>query len=97
MNFAYRVSLAQNPDRKLCAKLSFPHALWNPDPDAHYDLEKTTNEHKVIEIFFMIAPELVAVPYLCLHIDNMKLLIIQLSEADEQWADQFIDGKVDVR
>ncbi len=41
--------------------------------------------------------ESVAVPYLCLDIDGMKLLVTQWSEADEQWANQFIDGSVDTR
>ena len=96
-NFSYRLFLAKNPDMQLFAKLSFPRALWNPDPNIHYDLERTTNEYKMMEIFQTIDPGSVVVPYACLDVADMKLLVTQWSEADEQWANQFIDGSADVR
>jgi len=96
-NFSYRVFLERNPELQLYAKLSFPRALWNPDPSVHYDVERTTNEFKMMEVFHMIDPGSVAVPYLCLDVDDMKLLVTQWAEADEQWANQFIDGSVDRR
>ena len=40
----------------------------------------------------------VSVPYLCVDVKEMKLLLTQwASHADEQWANQFIDGIVDDR
>ena len=36
-NFSYKVSLQNQPDVALFAKLCFPYALWNPDPDGKYD------------------------------------------------------------
>ncbi len=63
----------------------------------HYDLIRTTNEYKMMELFYNINPEAVAVPYLCLDIGDMKLLVTQWSDANEQWANQFIDGSVDAR
>jgi len=96
-NFSYRVCLEKNPDIQLYAKLSFSRALWNPDPTVKYDLIRTTNEYKMMELFYEINPDAVAVPYLCLDIDDMKLLVTQWSDADEQWANQFVDGSVDER
>jgi hypothetical protein len=37
------------------------------------------------------------VPYLLLDVQDMKLLVTQWSDADEQWANQFIDGSIDTR
>jgi len=96
-NFSYRISLEQRPEIQLYAKLCFARALWNPDPDAHYDLIRTVNEFKMMGTFNSIDPGSVAIPYLCLDVDDMKLLVTQWSPADEQWANQFIDGTVDVR
>ncbi len=76
----------------------FSRALWNPDATVNYDLIQGTNEYKVMELFYNTNPEAVALPYLCLDIvDDMKLLVMQWSEANEQWANQFIDGSVDAR
>ena len=36
-NFSYKVSLQNQPRVALFAKLCFPYALWNPDPDGKYD------------------------------------------------------------
>lgn len=94
-NFSYRVFLEGAPEIQLYAKLSFSRALWNPN--AHFDLARTSNEFKMMEIFKTIDPDSVAVPYLCLDIEDMKLLVTQWSPADEQWGNQFIDGTVDVR
>lgn len=96
-NFSYRISLEQRPEIQLYAKLCFARALWNPDPDAHYDLIRTVNEFKMMGTFNSIDPGSVAIPYLCLDVDDMKLLVTQWSPADEQWANQFIDGTVDIR
>jgi len=96
-NFSYRIFLEQRPEIQLYAKLCFDRALWNPDPDAHYDLIRTQNEFEMMGTFNGIDPGSVAIPYLCLDVEGMKLLVTQWSPADEQWANQFIDGIVDAR
>ena len=96
-NFSYCVYLEGNPERKVYAKLAFSRALWNPDPDAHYDLKRIDNEFHMMELYHGINPGSVAIPYLCLDVDNMKLLVTQWASSDEQFANQFIDGVVDLR
>jgi hypothetical protein len=96
-NFSYRVYLKGNPEQQIFAKVAFERALWNPDPTAHHDLKRVDNEFEMMGLYQKIAPGCVAVPYLCLNVDNMKILVTQWSIADEQFANQFIDGVVDVR
>jgi hypothetical protein len=96
-NYSYRVFLQKTPNIQLYAKLSFSRALWNPDPTIRYDLSRTTNEYKMMKLFHKINPDAVAVPYLLLDVQDMKLLVTQWSDADEQWANQFIDGSIDTR
>ena len=99
-NFSYRVWLEGSPDNALFAKICFRYALWNPDRSVDYDLERVENEFKLMNRFREMmgdgAP--VVTPYLCVDIsDSLKLLVTQWSPADEQWANQFIDGEVDER
>jgi len=94
-NFSYRVFLQRNPEVQLFAKLSFSWAAC--DPGANMDPERTVNEFKMMKTFNGIDPTSVVAPYLCADIEDMKLLVTQWSSADEQWANQFIDGSVDVR
>jgi hypothetical protein len=96
-NFSYRIHLDGNPERQVYAKLAFSRALWNPDPDAHYDLKRIDNEFQMMELYHRLHPGCVAIPYLCTDVDNMKLLVTQWSPSDEQFANQFIDGVVDLR
>ena len=94
-NFSYRVFLKGNPDMQLYAKLSFPWPVHVPD--ANIDPERTVNEFKIMKTLNEIDPASVVAPYLCVDIEDMKLLVTQWSSADEQWANQFIDGTVDPR
>ena len=56
-------------------------ALWNPDPAINYDLIRVTSEYKMMELFYNINPEAVAMLNLCLGSDDgMKLLVMQWSE-----------------
>jgi len=96
-NFSYRVYLERQPERQVYCKLAFSRALWNPDPNAHYDLKRIDNEFHMMELYHTLDPGSVAIPYLCLDVDNMKLLVTQWSPSDEQFANQFIDGVVDER
>jgi len=96
-NFSYRISLEQRPEIQLYAKLTFSRALWNPDPNSQYGSERTVNEFKMMQLFNNIDPDSVATPYLCVDVGDMKILVTQWSFADEQWANQFLDGTVDMR
>jgi len=100
-NFSYKVCLRYDPDPDLAlfAKLSFPYALWNPDPNVLYDLERTENEYAIMNrVSEMMDDAPIATPYLCVDVQhNMKLLVTEWSKSDEQWATQFIDGVVDNR
>jgi hypothetical protein len=96
-NLSYRVYLKKNPNVQLFAKLAFSRPLYITDPSVHLDLMRTANEYKMMELFYNINPDAVAEPYFCLDIDDMKLLVEQWAEADEQWGNQFIDGSVDAR
>jgi hypothetical protein len=84
------------------AKIAFPYALWNPDRSVHYDVARTANEFKIMKRFKEMLGEdaPVAKPYLCVDVEDtgMKILVVEwTSNADEQWANQFIDGEVDHR
>ena len=91
-NYSFRVSVAGAPP--VFAKLSFPYALWNPNPDEHYDLERTENEAIMMSRFASLAPGCVASVYACLDIaakgdhPAMKLLVTEWCTADEQFANQ---------
>ncbi len=97
-NLSYRVFLKKNPNVQLFVKLAFSRPLFITDPNVHLDLTRTANEYKMMELFYKINPEAVAAPYLCLDIGNdMKLLVEQWADSNEEWCNQFIDGSVDAR
>lgn len=51
----------------------------------------------MMQQFSKLNPGCAAKPILCIDIDNMKLLVSAWSEADEQLANQFIEGSIDPR
>lgn len=100
-NFSYKVYVKESPDVAVFAKICFNFALWNPDRSVDYDLERVENEYKVMKRFREMmgadrAP--VAKPLMCVDVsDSMKVLVTEWASADEQWANQFVDGVVDRR
>lgn len=97
-NYAYKVSLEKDRDKTLFAKICFKFALWNPDRSAHYDLSRVENEFLIMKKFkTMMDDAPVVTPYHCLDVCDMKLLVAEWAPADEQIANQFIDGSVDER
>jgi hypothetical protein len=100
-NFSYKVYVEGSPDKALFAKICFSYALWNPDRSVHYDVVRTENEFKVMKQFADMmggdnAP--IATPYLCIKVsETERVLVTEWAPADEQWANQFIDGEVDHR
>lgn len=52
------------------AKLSFPSALWNPDRNAHYDVNRGRAEYKMMNQYSKFSPGCVAKAYLCEPIDD---------------------------
>eukprot|EP00804_Cyclotella_cryptica_P027295 CCRYP_014385-RA/>CCRYP_014385-RA protein AED:0.39 eAED:-0.67 QI:0/0/0/1/0/0/2/0/468 len=100
-NYSYKVYVKDQPDVCVFSKLSFEFALWNPDKSSHYDLKRTENEWEIMMTISRVAPDCVVSPLDCWDVDQdgqrMKLLVTEWSNADEQFANQFIDGYVDPR
>jgi thiamine kinase-like enzyme len=97
-NYSYKVTLEKSPDKALFAKICFQFAIWNPDKSVHYDLARTENEFLAMKQFKeMLDDAPVVTPYHCVDVQDMKLLVTAWATADEQWANQFIDGNVDAR
>lgn len=101
-NFSYKVYVEGAPEKALFAKICFSYALWNPDRSVKYDIVRTENEFNVMKQFADMmgggdkAP--IATPYLCIKVsETERMLVTQWAPADEQWANQFIDGEVDHR
>lgn len=102
-NYSYQLYLKSNPDFRLFAKLCFAYALWSRgDERQHYDLERQAVEFNLMQRFSKEmggpgkAP--VATPYLLLDVPGeMRILVAQWAPADEQFANQFIEGHVDKR
>lgn len=100
-NYSYKLFVPGQPDLVVFAKLSFEFALWNPDKNAHYDLQRTVNEYEIMSTMAEKTPDCVVAPLACFDIEDegqkMKLLVTEWSKADEQLCNQFIDGAVDAR
>lgn len=97
-NYTYKVCAKDSSgnEHKLFAKLSFPFAQLFPDKPC--PLSRTQREFDMMRTFHNLSPGLVATPFFCDDIgDGMKLLVTQWSPVDEQFANQFIDGTVDIR
>lgn len=103
-NYSYKVFLQGELSHALYAKIYFSSALWNPDKNVHYDVARGINEYKIMKRFkelmnekFMNEEAPVAKPYICVAVEDVMVLVTQWANADEQWANQFIDGEVDSR
>eukprot|EP00984_Skeletonema_dohrnii_P032848 scaffold27727_cov88-Skeletonema_dohrnii-CCMP3373.AAC.2 len=77
-NYSYKLFVLGQPDLAVFAKLSFEYALWNPDKNAHYDLQRTVCEYEVMSKMAEKTPECVVAPLACYDIEDdgqkMKLL-----------------------
>lgn len=100
-NYSYKVYVEGNPDLCIFAKLCFEYALWNPDRSALYDLKRTENEYELMVQVSKVSPECVVAPLGCWDLvyegEKMKILASVWSKADEQLANQFVDGSIDPR
>eukprot|EP00986_Skeletonema_menzelii_P001113 scaffold304_cov80-Skeletonema_menzelii.AAC.7 len=100
-NYSYKIFVPDQPHLCLFAKLTFERAVWNPDKDALYDLQRTVNEYEMISTFSKIKPDCVVAPLALWDVEHegqkMKLLVTMWSKADEQFSNQFIDGSIDPR
>ena len=100
-NYSYKLYVTNHPELCLFAKLSFAYAAWNPDRSAPFDLQRTSNEYEIMQTFSKIKPDCVVAPLVCYDIEQdgqkMKLLVTEYSKADEQFANQHIEGSVDIR
>lgn len=100
-NCSYKVYVDTKPELCVFAKLSFEYARWNPDKNAHYNLQRTVNEYDIMVAISKQTPDCVVMPLALLdlnqHDQNMKLLVTEWSKGDEQFCNQIIDGSVDIR
>jgi len=100
-NFSFKVFVDTRPELCVFAKFCFQFALWNPDKSECYDLLRVENEYRIMEKVSKIAPGTIVTPLalwdVCHEGQDMKLLVTEWSKVDEQFANQFIDGVVDVR
>jgi hypothetical protein len=104
-NYSYQLYLENDRKTKLFAKACFSYALWCPGEKKHYDLDRQTCEFNLMKQFSETMgsdndneESPVVKPYLLLDIsDEVRVLVSQWASADEQWANQFIEGEVDRR
>lgn len=100
-NYSYKVSIDNQPDLCIFAKICFEYALWNPDPSAYYDLKRTESEYEIMSKVSPHAGDCVVAPIGCWDIahegQNMKLLVTEWARGDEQAVNQFFEGSVDPR
>lgn len=94
-NYTYKVYLSGSPDKAVFAKLSFP--FFQIFPDKPCPLERTEHEFSMMKTVNNLLPGSAVIPYFCMDVDSMKLLVTQWSPLDEQWANQFIDGSVSMK
>lgn len=88
-NYTYKIAVGEEGDgeTKVFAKLCFPRAFWNPDPDYVYDTNRIVNEKIMLESFANLAPGCAAKPYMLIDLeDDMKILITGWAPGDEQLA-----------
>jgi hypothetical protein len=100
-NFSYKVFVDKHPELCVFAKLCFEFAVWNPDRNAHYDLQRVENEYKIMKDVSSKTEGCVVSPLALWDVNhegiNMKLFVTEWSKGDEQFCNQFIDGVVDPR
>ena len=103
-NYSYRAHFPTAPPGtpSLFAKLTFTYALLFPDKPC--PIRRTQCEFDAMRIFQECAKASTKAtdasinPYFCIDIgSDKKLLVTEYSKLDEQFANQFIDGVVDLR
>ena len=103
-NFSYRAHFPTSPTTpSLFAKLTFKYPIMFPDKPC--PVSRTQFEYEAMKLYHetastsSLASDAAITPYYCLDIGDgeMKLLITEFSSLDEQAANQFIEGVVDMR
>lgn len=99
-NYSYKVCLRNTPETAVFVKITFPFALFNPDPNSTFAHERTDNEFAIMQQFASLyeqnAP--VASPYYLDQVDGMKVLITEFaSTTDDHLWKQYVRGNVDLR
>jgi thiamine kinase-like enzyme len=101
-NYSYKIYLKEDAAHALYAKLAFEHTVFDQEKTQTYDLERTVNECKMMDMFSKHHSDMVATPLGRFDIKGkdgkaMKLMVTEWCENDEQLANQFIEGMVDLR
>ena len=101
-NYSYKVTCTDDSTSPLFAKLTFTYALVFPDKKC--PLERTQFEYDALMMYHNVlsnsprSSDTAVTPYFCINVgDDKKLLVTEFSPLDEQAANQFIDGVVDLR
>lgn len=102
-NYSYKVTCTDDDSTSpLFAKLTFTYALVFPDKKC--PLARTQFEYDALMMYHNVlsnsprSSDTAVTPYFCINVgDDKKLLVTEFSPLDEQAANQFIDGVVDLR
>lgn len=98
-NYTYKIYLEGKPNIALFVKVAFAYALWNPNRDIRFDLERGTTEFNMMKNFKKTmgdeAP--VARPIYCQDIcHEVRMLVCEFVESN-LFSTQLFAGKVDRR
>lgn len=98
-NHSFKVFLEGNPTLALFVKIALSYALWNPNREINFGVERETMEFNMMKRFAKSigdhAP--VAKPYLCLDIDQgTRMLVCEFIDSP-LLGYQFVEGNVDRR
>lgn len=85
-------------DPVVFCKIGFDYAMWSPTK-LFYPPERLDNEFHNIAVFEKLNQGCVGTPYACVQVDSATQVLITeyCTGFDEQYANQFIDGVVDIR
>ncbi|CAJ1941461.1 unnamed protein product [Cylindrotheca closterium] len=98
-NYSFKIYLESDPSVALFAKVAFSYALWNPNREVKFGVERETMEFNMMRRFAESIGESapVAKPYLCIDIDtSTRMLVCEFIES-RLLANQFVEGTVDRR
>lgn len=98
-NYSFKIYLESDPSVALFAKVAFSYALWNPNREVKFGVERETMEFNMMKRFAASIGESapVAKPYLCIDIDSStRMLVCEFIES-RLLANQFVEGTVDKR
>jgi aminoglycoside phosphotransferase (APT) family kinase protein len=98
-NHSFKVFLQRDPSLALFVKIALSYALWNPNREIKFGVDRETMEFNMMKRFAEPIGEdaPVAKPYLCFDInEDTRMLVCEFIES-RLLAYQFVEGNVDRR